>query len=192
LYTCGIQDHAAAAYGGASAWLWRFERPGQPFRRRALLTGEALAELSSATLVAHSGSSHDSAGTVGACVDRFLAGLDRRDWKASNAATHRFAQAVARRHWNEAAEWLAREMEIHRRIRPESLTEASARFVDLALDHGCGARYAGAGNGGCVWAIGLPDRIVRLRGAWRLLAEGIPGAGLLDCTITERGVVLHE
>jgi D-glycero-alpha-D-manno-heptose-7-phosphate kinase len=58
----------------------------------------------------------------------------------------------------------------------------------VAEEAGCGARFAGAGAGGSVWALGEIKRIRELKTIWSSTLAPIPGAGILDCVVDLRGV----
>ena len=67
------------------------------------------------------------------------------------------------------------------------------RYVEEALvaaarKNGCGGRFTGAGAGGCIWAIGLPEKIDLLRKEWETITKSIRNARMLDVKIARRGV----
>ena len=64
---CGIQDQAAAAYGGVHLWEWRYGERGPLFTSTSLLERKAQKELSDRILVAYSGESHVSSRMNQAC-----------------------------------------------------------------------------------------------------------------------------
>jgi D-glycero-alpha-D-manno-heptose-7-phosphate kinase len=186
---CGMQDQAAAVYGGVHLWEWRYSAPGVPFTRTPLLNAEGEKALSDRLLVAYSGKSHASMPTNRKWVREFLSGKTREAWIEANAVVRRFAGALQDRHWRMAGKLLREEMALRRRITPEALSPVTGRLVDQAEEAGCGARFAGAGAGGSLWAIGEASAIGRLRLAWRQTLASVPGAGILDCRIDPRGVV---
>jgi D-glycero-alpha-D-manno-heptose-7-phosphate kinase len=53
---------------------------------------------------------------------------------------------------------------------------------------GCGARFAGAGGGGAVWALGEIDAIHRLRQRWAHILEGAKEGRIMECAIDPMGV----
>jgi D-glycero-alpha-D-manno-heptose-7-phosphate kinase len=57
---------------------------------------------------------------------------------------------------------------------------------------GCGARFAGAGGGGSVWAIGEPDAILSLRDLWDDILKRVGNGKILDCRIDPDGVQEEE
>ena len=66
------------------------------------------------------------------------------------------------------------------------------RLKVAALQHNCGTRFAGAGGGGCVWAIGPPEAIAALRPKWERLLSEEKEARLLPCGIDADGVLVEK
>jgi D-glycero-alpha-D-manno-heptose-7-phosphate kinase len=185
---CGIQDQGAAVFGGVNLWLWRFGNRRTPYERRPLLDRKGQRELSGCLLVAFSGKSHVSARINQGWLEGFLSGRTRAGWIEANRIVHRLAQALAGREWNRAAGFLREEMGIRREITPDALIPVTDMLIRQAEEAGCGARFAGAGAGGSVWALGEKKRIDRLRDLWSATLAPIRGAGLLDSTVDPRGV----
>lgn len=185
---CGMQDQAAAVYGGVNLWRWRYGRPGTPFRREPILDARGGREFNRHILVAHSGKDHDSGSVNRGWVDAFLSGRTRNGWVSANRAVHRMAQSLKSRDWATAGECLREEMAVRREITPDALIPATRSLIDAAEGEGCGARFAGAGAGGAVWAIGPEDRIRDLRSRWEGLLETMKGGRILDCDVDLHGV----
>lgn len=184
----GMQDQAAAVFGGVSEWRWAYSRPARPFTRKRLLDGPGRRALNRRMLVAFSGQEHVSVATNRKWVEDFLEGTTRDAWLEANRAVSDFARAIEGRDWAEAARHLRREMGVRRGITPEALIPETEALIDEAEACACGARFAGAGAGGSLWAIGPEEAIDRLRIAWRVRLAGIPGGQLLDCVADGRGV----
>ena len=121
-------------------------------------------------------------------VRQFISGNGRENWHAIIRLTHDFAAAITRWDMAAAAEAMNRETAIRKAMTPQVLDDMGDRLAAAAAEAGCGARFTGAGGGGCLWAIGRPDAIITLKPEWeRLLAER-PTAGLLDCRVDQQGV----
>ena len=185
---CGIQDQAAAVFGGVNLWRWRFGSRHSPYERTLLLDRKGQAELSGHLLVAFSGKIHVSAGINQGWLEEFLSGKTRTGWIEANQIVRRLAQAMAGRKWDRAASLLREEMAVRRAITPDALIPVTNRLIQQAEEVGCGARFAGAGAGGSVWALGKKERIQELRSLWSSALAPIRGAGILDCTVDSRGV----
>ncbi len=185
---CGLQDQAAATFGGANQWLWRHSRPGSPFVRRALLKKEGLENLSNRLLVAFSGKTHSSARINKKWINDFLSGKTLAGWIKVNQTVHKFADALTAQDWNECARCLREEMTIRKEITPEAILPITSTLIQMAEQAGCGARFSGAGAGGAVWAIGEASRIKRLKDAWGRTLAQVPRAHLLECKADHQGV----
>jgi len=185
---CGIQDQAAAAYGGVNLWKWRYGDKGSPYQRVRLLDAGGQKEMSKHLLLAYSGRSHTSLRTNRSWINDFLSGETRNGWIEVNEVVKALAPAIKQRAWGEAARLLRDEMALRRKITPDALIPVTETLVTQAEKIGCGARFAGAGAGGSAWALGELDRIGRLRGIWETTLKSVKGASLLHCRIESVGV----
>lgn len=187
-YSCGMQDQLAAAFGGAYCWHWRGNSARDFFRQEKLVAIKCLPQLSESLLVVYTGDTRFSPVMISTWRDRFVSGKDRDVWTQLNKLTHEFTSAIRENSYDRAANIISEEMSIRRSFWPESTTENVEKFVREAERQGCGAKFAGAGRGGSVWAIGSPERIERLRDSWSILADEISGAHLLACSLAKEGV----
>lgn len=185
---CGIQDQAAAVYGGVNLWTWRYSNRGAIFKRDPLLDKKGMGELSDHIVTVYSGKSHVSARTNQLWLKDFLSGKTRKGWLEANKIVKGFTEALKGKDWATAANFLMEEMRIRRRITPDALIPITDRLIKMAEKTGCGARFAGAGAGGSVWAIGEADQINKLIKKWSNLIEHVKGASILDCRVDPKGV----
>ena len=184
---CGIQDQAAAVYGGVNYWSWDFSM-GTSFGERKSLLEKNMQDLSERLLVAYSGSSHVSANINRSWVADFLSGDTRSGWIMANEAVKGFGEALENNDWKNAVNQLKAEMLIRREITPDALIPVTEKLIDMAEMNSCGARFAGAGGGGSLWALGEPDKISELRKIWDKYLEPVKDACILDCTVDTSGV----
>ena len=186
--TCGLQDQLAAAYGGVNAWHWLADPGRPPYSRSRLVTGRAIERLNRHLLVAYLGVTHVSHAINRTWINGFVSGQERRNWGAIIQLTRDFADAVTRWDMPKAADVMNRETAIRKAMTPQVLDDLGDRLAAAAVAAGCGARFTGAGAGGCLWAIGPAESVAGLKPVWaRLLAER-PTAGLIDCRVDGRGV----
>lgn len=188
----GMQDQAAAVYGGVSQWRWLYGRAGRPYDREALLAVDGCRMLARRMLVAYCGLSHVSVATNRKWVEDFLEGGTRSAWLEANRTVADLAACLKRREWEKAAAALRREMELRRHATPEALIPETEVLVDDAEACHCGARFAGAGAGGSLWALGSEEAITRLRARWQARLSGMTGGMLLPCGVDVRGVRLES
>lgn len=186
---CGIQDQAAAVYGGVNKWIWNYGHRRALFHRESLLNRGGQRELSKRILVAYSGTSHSSSDINQSWIKNFLTGVTRSGWIAVNTIVKKFGQAVKEQNWEMAVSLLKNEMAIRREITPDALIKLTESLIDQAEEAGCAARFTGAGGGGSVWALGEPNRLIKLRNAWNTTLAAIPDGKILDCSIDATGVI---
>jgi D-glycero-alpha-D-manno-heptose-7-phosphate kinase len=141
--------------------------------------------------VAYCGIPHESRDVNRQWVRRFLEGLDRDRWEAIAGLTREFGDAVRRRDFNTAGDLMNRETKIRLSMTPEVLEQTGTGLVGLADGKGCGARFTGAGGGGCIWAVGESGNLEELRGEWKRFLAGNPDAGILDTRIDPTGIQLQ-
>ena len=68
------------------------------------------------------------------------------------------------------------------------LDKIGVKLVDAAVKNNCGARFTGAGGGGCIWAVGDVNDIDRLKHKWEIILSGRKAAGLLNVKIDGQGL----
>ncbi len=184
---CGLQDHAAAVYGGVHLWRWHPGHRTKPLERTSLLDRKRQKEMSKRLLVAYSGKAHVSAATNRNWIRDFHSAQTREGWLQVNEIVHRMALAVKKQDWQGAAGLLQEEMSIRREITPEALIPVTSKLIDQAEALGCGARFAGAGAGGALWALGQLEDIRKLRKIWEDTLYPVKDAMILDCQIDPLG-----
>jgi D-glycero-alpha-D-manno-heptose-7-phosphate kinase len=64
-------------------------------------------------------------------------------------------------------------------------------LVKAAVALNCGARFTGAGGGGCIWALGDVKHIDSLRPIWEEILSSENVGRLLELKIDSRGLVVH-
>jgi D-glycero-alpha-D-manno-heptose-7-phosphate kinase len=187
---CGMQDQLAAAFGGMNIWHWHVDADGPAVRREACLPPIAPAQLRDHFLVAYCGIPHASRDINGTWVRQFLSGQGRSQWVRVTQCVRRFSAALREGHWSAAAEAMNEETAIRRKMTPDVLDPVGIELAETALEQGCGARFTGAGGGGCLWAVGDAAAIETLRRAWRDVLAKRRDATLLDVSIDTEGLVI--
>ncbi|OQX21428.1 MAG: galactokinase [Desulfobacteraceae bacterium IS3] len=185
---CGLQDQLAAAYGGVNAWYWTGEIGGPIFKQKAVVEKPEFADLEKHLLLAYCGIPHESKNINGKWVQQFLSGKHRGLWAEIISCTQKFVDALAEGNYKDASEMMNRETAIRRKMTPDVLDEMGEQLVESAVKTGCGARFTGAGGGGCLWALGEIENIDSLKEVWESILAKRQEACLLNIKIDSEGV----
>lgn len=185
---CGMQDQLAAAYGGVNVWHWPADRPEKMFDRESFSSRRLVKDFRRHFLVAYCGIPHESKHINDKWIREFLAGRRRDHWVKIIDCTKNFATALKSADYRAAAEAVNRETALRLAMTPEVLDALGRQLAKAAAEHRCGARFTGAGGGGCVWALGEADDIERLRFKWQALLSRQREACLLDAGVDEQGL----
>jgi D-glycero-alpha-D-manno-heptose-7-phosphate kinase len=186
---CGMQDQLAAVFGGVNAWHWKADPWERPFQRQLLVSPPDCAFFSQHMLVAYCGVPHVSKDINGSWVRQFVEGRQREIWYEILDCSRKFISAIGGGDYERAKSLMNQETELRRRLTPEVLDDMGAALVDAARQNHCGARFTGAGGGGCLWALGQPGQIQRLRPVWAEILGRRESAGLLETQVDPEGLL---
>jgi len=185
---CGLQDQLAAAYGGIHAWHWHGGPDGTGFDREVLLAGDGIPWFERRALLAYCGNPHESRDINSRWIAQFLQARTRSAWAEIVDCTGGFVDAIKKRDTVRAVDWMNREAAIRLQMTPDVLDSLGSRLCADAVATDCGARFTGAGGGGCVWAFGRRADIQKLKPLWASHAESVNTAALLDLSIDTQGL----
>ena len=186
---CGLQDQLAAAYGGINAWRWHGRVKEAVFEKDAIFRKSALQDFENHLLLAYCGIPHESKNINQSWVKAFISGNNRDRWAEIIHCTQKFTDALKRQDIQDAVEAMNRETLIRKEMTPEVMDVTADRLADAAREEGCGARFTGAGGGGCMWALGQTAHIDRLRDVWEKILTERQDARLLDVKIDSDGLL---
>jgi D-glycero-alpha-D-manno-heptose-7-phosphate kinase len=186
---CGIQDHLAAVYGGVNGWYWKGE-PGEPlFERRQIVAAGDVPAFSRHLLVAYCGAPHASKDINGTWVRAFLHGGYREEWRRITALSRDFIEALCGGRIEDAQAAMNQETDVRIRMTPDVLDDIGRQLIQAARAAQCGARFTGAGGGGCVWALAPPSRIQALAPIWQGILSQHSEATILSTAVEVNGVL---
>ncbi|MCP4118604.1 MAG: galactokinase [Desulfobacteraceae bacterium] len=188
---CGLQDQLAAAYGGVNQWYWQLTDTGPSFVKKPLAdNGEGIRELDRRLLVAYCGNPHESKDINQRWVNQFLSGNNRATWLEIASLTEQFAAALVARDFSLAGELMNRETGLRLAMTPDVLDKTGLKLFERAEAQGCGARFTGAGGGGCIWAVGKAEALAGLEADWLSIVGRDPQADLLKTRIDPNGIII--
>ena len=186
----GFHDQLAAVYGGAHIWNWGTHMSGQwpVFKKKPVLPAGGPEELSRSILVCFTGKAH-SPNTAGS---RFQS-LPQKDipkWSAVSEHARHFGLALRQSNWVRAAWHLNEECKLREELSPGCLSPRARKLISKARQLGAGARYAGHGSGGTVWACGDSDAVAATKRCWRRMCGQWKGAWVKQPEIAGKGLVI--
>ena len=189
---CGMQDQLAAAFGGVNQWFWKMGRTGPIFRRKKIFDSDAdINAFNSHILVAYCGIPHVSKDINKQWVDSFLRGETRPVFEKIVDLTKEFSLRVKEKNYRLAAGLMNQETKLRLEMTPDVLDNTGEILFESAIGCNCGARFTGAGGGGCLWAIGEKEAIDLLKRKWQDILVTVEGAGILDTKIDNKGIIIY-
>jgi len=187
--SCGMQDHLAAGYGGVNLWEWNRKKNSGPFTRQEIVTDKS--SLQNSILVAYSGIEHSSISINSKWIKDFSEKKNIDIWRKIANITYDFAASISNGDMNKAAELMNLETELRKRITEKLFNSTGEKMILAARKAECGARFTGAGGGGCLWAIGEVKNIIKLRKKWEEILEPVDNAYILNTGIDCAGVAAN-
>lgn len=188
---CGVQDQAAAAFGGVNLWRWKMGEIGPEFDQLPVFTdAQDIENLNDHLLVAYCGIPHVSKDINKQWVESFVQGKTRGVFGEIAKITQDFFNAVKARNFVLAGELMVQETRLRLQMTPEVLDKTGKKLFERAIDLHCGARFTGAGGGGCLWALGEKERISQLAPAWQEVLDPVAGGKILRARIDTNGILI--
>lgn len=189
---CGLQDHLAAAYGGANAWHWNSVALWPEFQNTTLVPRGEYDTIKDNFLVAYTGKIHDSHSVNTRWREQFVRGEFREHWKKIAVLSHEFCTSFLEKDFTKLADIVRQEVDLRKDMTPDVLDDSGLKLVSLADSRGCGGRFTGAGGGGCVWAVGSKEKIGELRKDWEKALENIEDGRILDVLPDPSGILFED
>jgi D-glycero-alpha-D-manno-heptose-7-phosphate kinase len=105
--------------------------------------------------------------------------------------THRFINSISDFDIKNACKWMNNETDLRCAMTPEVFDELGNNLFESAKEEGCGARFTGAGGGGCIWALGEKEKIAILKIKWENILSSRNSACLLKSPIDSYGLLYN-
>ncbi len=188
---CGLQDQLAAAFGGVHQWLWKMGDTSPEFEKVDVFENVRDENaFNSNILVAYCGIPHVSKDINKQWVNSFISGETRQDFKTIASLTKKFSGAVKSGNFSLAADFMNTETQLRLAMTPDVLDNTGKKLFEKAEQNNCGARFTGAGGGGCLWAIGEHEDIKTLRPFWEDILTSVAHGKILDTRVENKGILL--
>lgn len=188
---CGLQDHLCAAYGGANAWHWTDVWSWPDVANTTLLRENEFESAAGHFLVAYTGKTHDSHSVNTRWREQFVSGKHREIWNEIALLSHEFCLCFAEKDFEGLGKIVNREVELRLEMTPDVLDKTGKILFELAKDNNCGARFTGAGAGGCMWAVGSEENIKKLDFLWKKELSKTEDARILNTKPEPFGILFE-
>ncbi|MDD9304640.1 MAG: galactokinase [Desulfobacter sp.] len=189
---CGMQDQTAAAFGGVNLWEWKLGKTGPQFIQTPLYKRHAdIMDLNRHILVAFCGITHVSADVNSRWVAGFKSGDLFAPFEQIVKITRDFSQALMAKEYDQAGKLMNKETRLRCEMTPDVLDKTGQKMFESAVAQNCGARFTGAGAGGCLWAVGEEDRIQALSLCWQKLFDNVETGSILATRIDTQGICVE-
>lgn len=188
---CGMQDQLAAAYGGVNQWHWKMGNTAPAYHQVKLIESEAqIDRFNQNLIVAYCGIPHVSKDINNRWVKSFIHGSARDAFVEISRITKSFGKAVNQKKFLKAGELMNNETALRLELTPDVLDETGLALFKAARSVNCGARFTGAGGGGCIWSIGRQSDIENLKPIWHKILNPIENAKILNTKIENKGIIV--
>ena len=188
---CGMQDQLAAAFGGVNQWFWKMGKISPEFEQVPVFDHEDdIKAFNSNILIAYCGIPHVSKNINKQWLESFVSGETRSIFEKIANLTKEFSKALKNRNFKQAAGLMNQETQLRLEMTPDVLDKAGKKLFEKAISCECGARFTGAGGGGCLWAVGESLDIENLKPMWQDILSAVEDAKILDTKIENKGIII--
>lgn len=158
----GLQDQAAACYGGINLFSWKYSEYQKIFNQDKIENQKINFEKSS--LIVYSGSPHYLTRKGSRIIYSFFNQSNGLDFvNEINQNTFKFIQALKKGNLDIMKKCLNQEEELRRNFLKYRIPAASSRIISIARDNDCGVKFLGGGGGGCLWILGREDKVSKVK-----------------------------
>lgn len=190
---CGMQDQLAAAFGGVNQWIWKMGKTSPEFKQIPIFDRDVDMEaFNSNIIVAYCGIPHVSKDINSQWVQSFTKGETRMIFEQIAGLTTQFSKAVKGKNFSKAACLMNQETKLRLEMTPDVLDNTGKKLFKTAMEFNCGARFTGAGGGGCLWAIGERSDINKLKVLWKKILKPVKDAKILNAGIDNSGIQIID
>lgn len=176
----GLQDQMAVLAGGVNHWSWAANSE-KPLRGARRLSPEGIEELNRRIVVAFVGRSHTSSIATMEWTESLVSGRAEAAWRVAAELVRDISDAIWEQRWVDAIALLSAENALRAQLARSSVNSQDTMLFEQARLCGGAARFAGGGNGGCIWAIAPPERVSDLTQAWS--DELVPRGGWVKANV---------
>ena len=185
----GLQDQAAACFGGINLFKWQYSDYSKIFFQKEIKNSKINFENTS--LVVYSGCPHYLTQRGSRIIHSFFNQPECLNFvNQVNQNTNKFTKMLKQGNLEGLKQCLNREEQLRHQFLKYRIPAASSRIISIARKNNCGVKFVGGGGGGCLWILGEPNEILKVKNkisqleSAKILKFSIDYSGVQSQTIT--------
>lgn len=158
----GLQDQAAACFGGINLFKWYYHDCSKIFSQREI--NDSKINFENTSLVVYSGCPHYLTQKGSRIIHSFFSQPACLTFvKQVNQNTNKFLKMLKVGNLDGLKQCLNREEQLRHQFLKYRIPAASSKIISIARKNNCGVKFVGGGGGGCLWILGEPNQIVKVK-----------------------------
>lgn len=154
----GLQDQAAACFGGINLFNWQYSNHLKIFKVNPLNYSKI--DFEKTSLIVYSGCPHYLTQKGSRIIHSFFNQPECLTFvKQVNQNTNKFIKMLNLGNIDGLKICLNREEQLRHQFLKYRIPAASSKIISIARKNNCGVKFVGGGGGGCLWLLGNPTEI---------------------------------
>lgn len=182
----GLQDQAAACFGGINLFNWRYQNFSEIFNRTSF--NPTKIDFEKKSLIVYSGCPHYLTRKGSRIIYSFFNQSNGLDFvRRIDRNTSNFSSALNHGKLEIMKQCLNHEEELRRDFLKYRIPRVSAKIISIARVNGCGVKFVGGGGGGCLWILGKENEIASVKEK----ISQLKSATILPFSIDYQGIITN-
>ena len=182
----GLQDQAAACFGGINLFHWEYQNYQKIFNCTPIDSSKI--DFEKKSLIVYSGCPHYLTRKGSRIIYSFFNQSNGFDFvKKVDQNTYNFISALNKNDLETMKNCLNCEEELRRSFLKYRIPGISSKIISIARKNNCGIKFVGGGGGGCLWILGEEDKINLVKDK----VSKLKSIKILEFSIDQCGVQSH-
>lgn len=158
----GLQDQAAACFGGINIFKWQYSDYSKIFKQ--ININDPKINFENTSLIVYSGCPHYLTQKGSRIIHSFFNQTNCIDFvRKVNQNTDRFIKFLKVGDINGLKNCLDGEERLRHQFLKYRIPADSSKIISIARKNNCGVKFVGGGGGGCLWILGEPTEIIQVK-----------------------------
>jgi len=158
----GLQDQAAACYGGINFWIWKYSKFQEIYQQEPIVNTKI--DFEKHSLVIYSGCPHYLTRKGSKIIYSFLKKDNNLDFvKKISENTAKFKESLLTDNIDLIIDCINTEEKLRSDFLEYKIPSAASKIITTARKNNCGVKFVGGGGGGCLWVLGQEDNLLKFK-----------------------------